>query len=336
MRPRLTRALGLGLTVVFLALALQRVDVGAFARELGQVNYAWILPSAVCTLLGYVLRTVRWRVILSGTARAPLRTLFPLLMMGFATNNLLPGRLGEFWRAYLLGRKRNVPKSSALASVVVERVFDGLTLIALLGLVSIAIRLPGWSRDVEVLAAIVFASASVLVCVLVWRPGLAYGLSGYALRPLPERYSRFLELRLTSFVDGLAALRQPQVLASATALSVGVWLLEFSSYVLLSRGVNLGLPSLLQLPALGLALVTINLGIMVPSGPGYVGTQEFFGTAALGVVEANPAAALALVAVSHVVQYVVVTTLGLAFFAREHLSPGSARELRAGLVEEPA
>ena len=67
----------------------------------------------------------------------------------------------------------------------------------------------------------------------------------------------------------------------AALLSVGVWLLEGGSYLLLSRGVNLGLPASLELPGVGLALVTINLGIMVPSGPGYVGTQEFFGTAAL-------------------------------------------------------
>jgi len=128
------------LTVVFLVLALQRVDLTGFVDELRGVNYVWLLPSAVCTLVGYVLRTARWRIILSGAARAPLSTLFPVLIMGFAINNLLPGRLGEFWRAYLLGRKRNVPKTFALASVVVERVFDGLTLIALLAVVSTIIQ----------------------------------------------------------------------------------------------------------------------------------------------------------------------------------------------------
>ena len=141
MKAHLTRLVGLALTIIFLVLALQRVDLPAFVDELRHVNYIWLIPSALCTLLGYVLRTVRWRVILSGAARAPLTTLFPVLIMGFATNNLLPGRLGEIWRAYLLGRKRNVRKTLALASVVVERVFDGITLIALLAIVSIAIQL---------------------------------------------------------------------------------------------------------------------------------------------------------------------------------------------------
>ncbi len=329
----MTRAIGLLLTVIFLVLALQRVDLPAFVDELKRVNYVWLIPSAVCTLLGYFVRTVRWRVILSGAAQAPLSTLFPVLIMGFATNNLLPGRLGEFWRAYLLGRKRNVRKTFALASVVVERVFDGLTLIALLAIVSIAIQLPDRGREVELIAAAVFLGASLGLVVLLWKPAVVRIPLKRAVEVFHGGFASWVEERFEAFVDGLAPLRRPPVLGVAAALSVGVWFLEGSSYLLLSKGLNLGLPSNLELPALGLALVTINLGIMVPSGPGYVGTQEFFGTAALGVVGANPQAALALVVVSHAVQYALVTGLGLIFFAREQLSP---RDLRPALAEQQA
>lgn len=272
-----------------------------------------------------------WRVILSGAARAPLSTLFPVLIMGFATNNLLPGRLGEFWRAYLLGRKRNVPKTFALASVVVERVFDGLTLIALLVIVSTVIQLPERGREVELLAAGVFAAATLVVIVLLWQPNLVQVPLRRSLEPLHSGLAAWIELRFEAFVDGLAPLRRPPVLVLAAALSAGVWIAEASSYVLLSRGVNLGLPSSLELPAILLTVVIINLGIMIPSGPGYVGTQEFFGTAALAVVGANPQGALALIVVSHAVQYSLVTGLGLVFFAREQLSP---RDLRPALAEQ--
>jgi uncharacterized protein (TIRG00374 family) len=327
----MTRLVGLLLTIVFLALALQRVDLPGFVEEIQRVNYVWLAPSVVCTLLGYVLRTVRWRVILSDNAKAPVRTLFPVLIMGFATNNLLPGRLGEFWRAYLLGRRRNVRKTLALASVVVERVFDGLTLIALLAVVSMNMQLPGWGREVELIAAVIFLGATVAVVILLWKPNLVFVPLRRLLRPLPERWSNFVVERFEAFVDGLAPLRRPPVLVLAAVLSAAVWLAEGASYVLLTRGVNLGLPPSLELPAIGLALVTINLGIMVPSGPGYVGTQEFFGTTALRVVGANPQAALALVVVSHALQYTLVTGLGLVFFAREHLSP---RDLRPVLAEQ--
>jgi glycosyltransferase 2 family protein len=329
-RAHATRFVGLALTVIFLVLAFQRVDLSGFVEELKSVNYVWLVPSAICTLVGYMLRTVRWQVILSGAARAPLRTLFPVLMMGFATNNVLPGRLGEFWRAYLLGRKRGVRKTFALASVFVERVFDGLTLILLLTLVSETVQLPGWGRQIELLALAIFMAATLGVIVLLWKPAVIQ----VPLRTILHRFhggmAVWIEERFQAFVDGLAPLRRRRVLLGATALSLGVWAFELGSYFALSRGLNLNLGNL-EVPGLGLALVTINLGIMVPSGPGYVGTQEFFGTAALGVVGANAQAALALVVVSHAIQFVVVTGLGLLFFAHEQLSP---RDLRPALAEQ--
>jgi glycosyltransferase 2 family protein len=248
-------------------------------------------------------------------------TLFPVLVMGFATNNLLPGRLGEFWRAYLLGRKRNVSKTFALASVFVERVFDGLTLLALLAIVSTSIQLPGWSRQVELFAAAVFLGATVVLVVLVRAPRLIQTPVHRVIGLFHGGAASWVGLRFDAFVEGLGPLRGGSILLSAAGLSIAIWLCEFASYLVLSRGTALGLSSTLEIPAIGLALVIINLGIMVPSGPGYVGTQEFFGTAALGVVGANPQAALALVVVSHVVQYTLITGLGLIFFAREHLWP---------------
>ena len=336
MRLPSSRAAGLLLTGVFLVLAFSRVDLPGFFDELRRVNYVWLIPSGACTLAGYVVRTLRWRVILGAAARAPLLTLFSVLVMGFATNNLLPGRLGELWRAYLIGRKRNVRKSFALASVVVERVFDGLTLIALLALLSTVVDLPGWGRQVELLATLVFVGATGAVVALLWQPQLMRAAVDLVLRPLPGRLAAWAGGTFDAFVDGLGPLRHGPVLLTAASLSVVVWLLEGSSYLLLSRGISLGLPSSAELPAIGLTLVTINLGIMVPSGPGYLGTQEFFGTSALGVFGVSPHAALALVLVSHAVQYLLVTGLGLLFFAREHLSPRGLEPALSVRAAEPS
>jgi uncharacterized membrane protein YbhN (UPF0104 family) len=226
-----------------------------------------------------------------------------------------------------------VRKTFALASVVVERVFDGLTLLALLAIVSVAIQLPDKGREVELFAAAVFIGATVGLIVLLWKPGVVRIPLKRIVEVFHGGFAAWVEERFEAFVDGLAPLRRPPILGQAAALSVGIWFLEGGSYFLLSRGLNLGIPSNLELPGLGLALVMINLGIMIPSGPGYVGTQEFFGTAALGVVGANFEAALVLVVVSHAVQYALVTGLGLVFFAREQLSP---RDLAPALAEQQA
>jgi uncharacterized protein (TIRG00374 family) len=328
------RVLGLLLTVVFLFLALRQVDPAELAAEFAQVNYVWLVPSALCTLVGYLLRTVRWRVILSGAAQAPLGTLFPVLIMGFATNNLLPGRLGEFWRAFLLGRKAGVRRTTGLASVFVERIFDGLVLVALLAVVSRTVQLPEWGQQVQVVSAFVFVGATVAIATLLWAQNFAQRVVRWLARRLPARLATRVEGMFEGFLEGLRPLHQPSVLLGATALSLGVWLAEGASYYLISRGISLGLAPGLDFSAMGLTLVSINLGIMIPSSPGYVGALEFFGTEALKVFGVDHATALALVIVSHVVQYALVTGMGLVFFAREHLSPTALGRLQA--ETEPA
>src|SRR5262249_43752330 len=156
-----------------------------FADALQHFDYVWLVPAAVCILLGYALRTVRWHFLLSGPAQAPVRTLFPILTMGFATNNLLPGRLGELWRAPTLGQKKNVRRTFALASVFVERVFDGLVLIGTMVLLSFVVPLPGWGRQIELLAAAVFLGATVCIVLLVWQPARSQRLLALPLRFAP-------------------------------------------------------------------------------------------------------------------------------------------------------
>lgn len=323
------RLLGLLLTAVFLVLAVRGIDPAELADQLRRVNYLWIVPSAICTALGYVLRTVRWRTILSGNARAPLGVLFGILMMGFATNNLLPGRLGELWRAYLLGRRRNVRKTFALASVFVERIFDGLVLVAVLEVISTSVALPGWGQQVQLVSAIVFVLATVVVALLVWAPNIARSPVVFVSSAAPQRISIWVLGSFDAFVDGLRVLRRPSVLIQASVASLGIWALEGGSYFFLSQGLDLGLSTAARIPAMALTLVSINLGIMVPSAPGYVGTQEFFGTSALAVFHVTAESALALVLISHAMQYALVTSTGLIFFAREHLSPTDLKRVQA-------
>src|SRR5687767_9061733 len=102
-----TRLLGIAITLLCLGLAFYGVDFSALLGALTTANYALVLPALALWLAGYVARTLRWRTILvgSGVGAGPIFELFGVLMVGFATNNLLPARLGELARAYLLRRR---------------------------------------------------------------------------------------------------------------------------------------------------------------------------------------------------------------------------------------
>ena len=328
---RRSKLLGILITLVCLGLAFYRVDLAGLYGALATANYVLVVPALACWLLGYVVRTARWRDILAESARCRFAVLFGILMAGFATNNLLPARLGEFTRAYLLQRRVGVRKTFLLASIFLERVLDGLTLVALLAVLSLTIDLPGWGREVELLAAGLFLGIAAGVGLLLAQRDLAERLVLVLFRPLPARLSHWTTNAFRAFLLGLATMRRPRVLLRTAALSVAVWSLEWSSYYILSGAFPLGLDDATRATACALLLVLVNLGIMLPSSPGYVGTFQFFAVAALGVFDVEREIALALAIVAHVSQYLLVTLIGLAYFGREHVS---LRSLSADATHE--
>ncbi len=326
------KLLGFLVTVVFLVLAFRNVDGQGLLVALAHADYAYVVPALVCWLAGYGLRTARWRVILAEASTCRFRTLFGVLMIGFATNNLLPARLGEVARAYLLRRYTGVRKTYLLASIFLERLFDGLVLAALLTGLAFLVELPGWGRQVELLAGVVFLGVTVGVVALLARRDLAERLLALALRPFPDRLARWTTGAFGAFLLGLGTMRRPTVLCRTAIMSLVVWALEWSSYFILSGGFELGLSTAERAAACALLLAMVNLGIMLPSSPGYVGTFHFFAAQALGAFGVRPETALAVAIVAHASQWLLVTAIGVGFLGREHVS---LRRLTEDAAEEP-
>jgi uncharacterized protein (TIRG00374 family) len=317
---RKSRWVGLLLTIVFLGLTLSKVDPGQLAGTLREANYVLVLPAAVATLTGYLLRTARWRTILAGAMPASFGPLFSILMIGFATNNVLPARLGEFVRAVLLRRRTGLRKTFSLATIFLERLFDGLVLVGILATLSLVLRLPGWGREVQALSTVLFCGVALGVLLVLTNQRLAERLLGVATRPLPARAATWVTEAFASFMLGLRGIRRPRVLARTLAISALIWMLEGLSYYVLTYAFDFPLAGIERIVACGLLLVVVNLGIMIPSAPGYVGTFQFFAVAALGVFGVEPELALSVSIVSHAMQYLLVTAIGAFFVMREHLS----------------
>ena len=314
------KLLGPFVTLVCLGLAFYRVDVAALYGALAGASYVLVAPAALCTLAGYLLRTARWRVILAEAAACRFATLFSVLMIGFATNNVLPARLGEFARAYLLRRRTGTRKTFVLASIFIERMFDGLVLVGVLAGLSAFVDLPGWGREVELVAGLLFLGVVAVVVALLTQGALVERLFTLALSPVPERPAAWATAAFASFLAGLSTLRRPSVLVRAAGLSAAVWSLEWGSYFVLAAAFDLGLTMAERAAACALLLAVVNLGIMLPAAPGYVGTFQVFAVAALGAFGVGREVALAMAIVAHLMQYVLVTAIGLALLAREHIS----------------
>lgn len=315
---------GVALTSFFLWLALRNVDIAAVRTALRHASYGFLIPAVLCSLIGYVLRTRRWGGILATTKQIPFGRLFPVLMAGFAANNLLPARIGEFVRAYLLGRTEGVNPSLALATIVVERVCDGLTLIALMAMTLLCFPIPVADpklQTVELAAAIIFGLATLALLALLFFPRPILAVVRVCLRPVPERLAGRVTGLLDAFIAGLDALRRPAAVARIAGLSLLVWLCEGGAFACVLLAFPLGLARGEWVAATAFLLVFVNLGIMIPAAPGYIGTYQFFATLALGAFAVAEAPALALSLVAHALQYTLVTGVGLLGLWRLGFSP---------------
>src|SRR6185437_6983515 len=204
---RRSRYLGFLVTGGFIVLLLWKTDVHELATALASANYFWVALIVVCVLLSYTFRTIRWRWILRPTRQLSFQTLLPVLFIGFMANNLLPARIGELVRAYALGQKTGLSKSLGLATILVERLCDGVTLVAVLGIVALLFPLPPWARQAGYVAGGLFLVVVLGALLVLASEERALDLLSRACRPLPARVASALQTKAAAFVVGLRALR---------------------------------------------------------------------------------------------------------------------------------
>jgi hypothetical protein len=131
----------------FVYLAFRKVDLKELRAAFLGVDYPLIVLGACVGLSGFLVRAFGWKHLLAPVGRLSGWRLFSPVAIGYMANNLLPARLGEFARAYVVGKREHVSKSSALATIIIERIFDGLTLLLILAVVSLFFPFPAWVKQ---------------------------------------------------------------------------------------------------------------------------------------------------------------------------------------------
>jgi hypothetical protein len=285
------------------------------------------LPLVVATAISlflFVIRAVRWHYLLLPKARIGFGSLYSATMIGFMANNVLPARIGEFVRAYVLSKKENVRISAALATLAVERLFDSFSLLLLFLVTFYLYHYPDWVRDVGIIATLVFVGfLAILVLIVLMPDRFVQILSGW-LRLLPGKFHHRVEGILISFVEGLDILKNRKLILIVSVLSLFHW-------VLLGWAVALGLDGFgIEIPPLGPYFVTslVCIGIAIPSSPGFVGTFQWFMEKALSVFSIPKSISLPFSLGFHLILYVPTTVVGLIYFFKENLTWGEMKGTR--------
>lgn len=309
--------LGVIISAGFLIYALQGLKLSEVLSYFGTANYWWLIPSVAVYFVAVWARTWRWDYMLRPLKRIPVRRLFPVVVIGYMGNNVYPFRAGELLRAFVLREQEGVSVSASLATVIVERVFDGLVM-----LVFVFVALPfapipsGTVQNLVILASVAFFAAMILFFALAAMPerfnALAEAIAG---RLLPDRIAEPLLGFLSRFLTGLESLRSFRNVLMIFFTSVVIWLLETVKYWFVMHAFDF------QVSFFALMLMNgiVNLATTLPSAPGYVGTFDGPGIAVLMLYGISQTVATAYTLVLHAALWLPITLLGAFYMLRRGL-----------------
>lgn len=339
--------LGATITAAFLVLLFVQFDVREMLSALADANYAYLVPGIAVYFVSLYFRAFRWRTLLRPFVVAPVRRLYPVVLVGYTANNLLPIRLGEFARSYFLSTREPVRASTAFATIVVERVFDGITLLLFLALaaaflpvgglagrIAADVSLPVWV--IAVMFTLPFALAVLAFAALARSPALVLRLLASLAARLPVRASARGYALAERFIEGFVGLDRPGRIAAVLVLSLPIWLAEATMYYII--GLGFGLDDALGgqgRMAAGMLAVTAasNLATSIPSSQGSVGPFEYFAALTLAFLGVEGGVASAYAVVLHVALLVPVIVAGLLYLATR--SVGLGQVLRGTVAAAP-
>ncbi len=310
--------LGIVVSLGLLAVVFSRTEPAKIVEALGRAQYIYLVPALALYFVGVGIRAVRWHFLLRSIKPIPTFALFRTVVIGYMANDILPARMGELVRAYVLGRQENVSKTATLVTIVVERVFDGLTMLTFIVAASFFLRVGDAEQTArfQVVGA-VFIAAIVAMAVLAGMPHRVEGLVEFVVKRLPSPALRLRAAGLAhSVLEGLGALRSPVDSFATYALSILAWLCETWMYALIALGFNISLPFAVY----ALAAAFANLVTIAPSTPGYVGVFDAPIVITLVQFGVDQSLATSYTLVLHAALYLPVTLLGVYYAWRAGIS----------------
>ncbi|GIV87621.1 MAG: TIGR00374 family protein [Chloroflexus sp.] len=309
--------LGFIISIIFLGIALYGLDLVHFWEALREANYWWLIPGIVVYFATVWVRTWRWQSMLNHIAFVPLRSLFPIVVIGYMGNNVYPARAGEVLRSYVLRRNCGIAMSASLATVVLERLFDGLVMLLFVAITLPFAPLPNTFRTLVIGFSAMFIAALIGFIAVAAYPQRMSRLYTLAV----DRFAPpFLRPRIHGlfdrFIIGLQSLRSPREMLVILITSTLIWLGETLKYWFVMHA----FPFEVSFLVLMLMTAVVNLFTTIPSTPGYIGTFDAPGIAILTQFGVAHAIAAGYTLVLHVALWLPVTLLGAWYMLRQSLT----------------
>jgi len=321
--------LGVLVSALSLVISIRNFDLGEIWRALRMAHYPWVVPAVLLYLGALAARTLRMQVLFRPERSIPFNELLATMSMGRGANNIYPFRAGEVVRWALFNRLNQVPGPLALASILIERVFDGLTMLLFLVVVIFTGGIPAEWRELARGALALFGVALGGIYALVLWPRQVQALvAWFIVRLVPARFRGQVEGVANRLILSFSTIKSVKSLTLLLLFSITVWAFETMMYrtMMAAFGFEISLNRLMLMSA------AANLATSLPSAPGNIGT--FDGAVILTLKPViGESLSIAYISLLHAVLWSTETFAGLYFMwrtgtGRQEMARMAGREQR--------
>lgn len=315
--------LGIGISFFLLFFLFRKIDLQQLLVTLEKLDYRFLAAAVFVTLVSYSSRAVRWHYLILPQKRAQPRNLLSATIICYMANNLLPARLGEFARAIVFAKKERLEVSSVFASLVIDRLFDGFSVLVILVFTFFTVKLPPGMESVQrglvtggyVTLAVYLAIIAFLV-LLKRSTARTVHFVALILKPFPKVVAEKAVNLLVAFISGLHLPTKSGDLIAVILSSAFIWSTAAWPIDLVLQAFNIHLPFTASL----FILVFLVFAVMVPASPGYVGTYHaacMYGLMAFAIPKEQ---ALSVALVVHAIAFFPVILFGFYFLWKDKIS----------------
>jgi len=306
--------IGYVLAAICLYFAFRGISFRDFGETLSHARPIWILLALPVYLIGYVLRSERWAILIQPVHPIAARDLFWLMIIGFFANNVLPLRMGELVRAHICGTKFKISRTASLGTILLERLCDTLSFLTTFLVVAMLYPFP---RFVEKGALLLGgACLGVIAALILIKNHESPFLQILDQVGLPASWKEKIRHATTHFIHSVSGITRPRYVAEAIGLSLVIWTLEGTFLFMMAHAFAVKL----QYSQAFFLLFVLGLSVTIPQAPGYVGTMELFGVTALSLLGIPKEQGLPVILAIHGMQFTLIAVLGAIGLWREGLS----------------
>lgn len=316
-----------GLTLLLLWLFVRNLNGEELRHAFARADLRLVGLAVLTTLQTYLIRAWRWQTMLRPLGHVHFGPAFRTTVIGFTATFLLPARVGEVLRPYLLARQERLSFSAAFATIILERAFD-LTAVLILFAVAtpfLGIDVGAETRLAGQAAAVAAVVGLAALFVFAGHPERVGQWADRLGRWLPARLGATVSLFARKFAEGLAVMRRPQALVISLAWSLALWVSICVGIWLVSRAFGLTVP----FTGSFLVVMYLVIGVSAPTPGGFGGFHVMYQLAVTTYFGATVDEAAAAAIVLHLVSFVPVAVLGLLFMWQDGLSLGRLKQLPA-------